>query len=67
MIDDPQENFNVAGESAYAEVGVNGKKEEFCQLQKLLFLSDCGRTEPNVACRVEGSLATCSYCSAVIL
>ena len=60
MIDDPQENFNVAGESAYAEVGVNGKKEEFCRLQKLLFLSDRCRTEPDVAGRVEGSFATCS-------
>ena len=29
MIDDPQENFNVAGESAYAEVGVHGKKGKF--------------------------------------
>ena len=25
MIDDPQENFNVAGESAYAEVKKSGK------------------------------------------
>ena len=35
MIDDPQENFNVAGELAYAEVG--GWMKKF----KKILLSDC--------------------------
>ena len=53
MIDDPQENFNVAGESAYAEVG---RKEQQEDLQCLL--SDCRRVEQNVAGRVERGFAS---------
>ena len=55
MIDDPQENFNVAGESAYAEVrGDENPRETFFQTSSFL---GCRRAESGVASRVERSLA----------
>ena len=54
MIDDPQENFNVAGESAYAEVPGDEYPRETIQTSSFL---GCRRAESGVASRVERSLA----------
>ena len=54
MIDDPQENFNVAGESAYAEVPGDENPMETFQTSSFL---GCRRAESGVASRVERSLA----------
>ena len=45
MIDDPQENFNVAGELAYAEVKMSGKRTSFIAL-RIPFLGEVSLKSP---------------------